>query len=120
VRNQEHTCGLSDLESHFDGKDPIGRHAFDWICDLLDPLGEYDILPMKTMIAFAMPSNIAFLKTKKKGVEVSFVLGRTVDSGRIVGTVDYSKSRRIFRVIVSDTSDLDEQLGNWIREAAAS
>lgn len=118
VRNQEHTCGLCDLESHFDGKDPIGRHAFDWICDLLDPLGEYDILPMKSMIAFAMPSNIAFLKTKKNGAEISFVMSRPLTATRIVAGVAYSKVKTIYRVKIVNTSELDPELRDWILEAA--
>jgi hypothetical protein len=64
IRNQEHSCAQYGLEDHLVGKDPIGRAAFEWICDILDPLGPYDILPMKTMIGFAKRVNVGFIKTR--------------------------------------------------------
>src|SRR5579862_5353412 len=53
LKNQEHVCGHYDFESHFEGKDAIGRIAYDWICERFESLGPYDVLVMKTMIAFA-------------------------------------------------------------------
>ena len=117
IRNQEHTCGLYNLESHFERRDPLGRIAFEWICSVLDNLGPYDILPMKTTIAFAHNSNVAFLTTKRKGVEISFVLPRALSSPRISGEVIYSRSKTIYRVKTIEESELDAELDGWLREA---
>jgi Domain of unknown function (DUF5655) len=117
VRNQEHTCGLYDLEGHFEGKDPIAQLAFDWLCDAFKPNGPYDVLPMKTMVAFARGSNKAFLVTKRSGAEVSFVLSRPLSNPRVTGQTPYGKVKTIYRVRVSSETDLDDELLAWVREA---
>jgi hypothetical protein len=117
VRNQEHVCGLFELEPHFDGKDPVARVAFDWICSELDGLGAYDVLPMKTMIAFANRVNVAFIRTKRRGVEVSLVLAQAPASPRFFQTVAYSRSKSIHRVLVLQESELDVELRTWLRAA---
>jgi len=117
IRNQEHTCNLSSFEAHFEKKDPVGRIAYDWMCSILDDLGEYDVLPMKTMIAFAHDGNKAFLVTKKSGADVSFVLTRPIASKRISGTTPYSKTKTIYRVRINEQKQLDDELASWLQEA---
>ena len=117
VRNQEHVCGLYDLEGHFERRDPLGRIAFDWICAVFEPLGAYDVLPMKTTIAFARGVNIAFLKTKRNGAEASVVLSRPLVSPRVAGEVVYSRTKTIYRIPVLEESDLDSELRGWLVEA---
>ena len=117
VKNQEHVCGLYDLEGHFEGKDPVGRAVFEWLCTAFEPFGEYDLLPMKTTIAFARGVNRAFLTTKRTGAEVSIVLSRALASTRVTGSVPYSRTKTIYRLVVTDETELDEELLGWVREA---
>ncbi len=117
VPNQEHVCGLHDLESHFERKDPIGKKAFDWMSDLFGMLGPHDILPMKTTIAFASGVNLAFLTTKRKGAEISIVMNGTVSSPRFCAEVPYSRTKRICRLRIYDESELDSELADWLKRA---
>ena len=117
VRNQEHVCGLYDLEGHFGRRDPLGRAAFDWICSVFEAVGPVDILPMKTTIAFARGVNVAFLRTKRRGVEISVVLSRPLGSPRVTGEVVYSRTKTIYRVPVMDEVELDLELRGWLVEA---
>lgn len=117
VRNQEHVCGRYDLDSHFINKDLVGRIAFDWMCDMFDSLGEYEMLPMKTTIAFIEGVNVAFLTTKRKGAEISIVMPKPPDSPRVGALVPYSKSKTIVRFRIADARELDQELAAWLREA---
>lgn len=119
VANQEHVCELHDLSSHFDGRDPLGSAVFDWICDAFQSLGPHDVLPMKTMIAFACGVNLAMLKTKRSGAEIWLVLASRPASSRVSGVVPYSKTKAIYRVPIRKASDLDEELRGWICDAYA-
>lgn len=110
-------CGLSDLDGHFERKDRIGKTAFEWICAKFDSLGPYDILPMKTTIGFASGVNIAFLTTKKKGVDISIVLGGTVSSPRFSKEVPYSRTKTVYRLRINEVSELDEELSAWLIDA---
>jgi hypothetical protein len=117
VRNQEHVCGLYDLESHFFRKSLVARAAFDWMSEVFDTLGPYEILPMKTMIAFARGVNLAFLKTKRTGADVSVVLAIPPSSERVTGVVPYSRTKAIYRIPIKGEFDLDEELRSWLRAA---
>ena len=119
VRNQEHTCGLFDFEAHFEGKDPIGRIAFDWICMVLDGRGPYEVLPMKTTIAFANVVNVAFVTTKRQGVELSFVLSAGGSYPRLPKSDPYSKTKSIYRARITKSAELDEELTDLLTQAYA-
>lgn len=117
IANQEHVCGLADLDGHFERRDPLGWVAFQWMSDHLASLGPFDVLPMKTMIAFANGVNFALLKTKRSGAEVSFVLTETPAESRVAGTVTYSRTKRIVRVPICDETELDAELEAWLSQA---
>ncbi|MBS1724300.1 MAG: hypothetical protein JSS66_15260 [Armatimonadetes bacterium] len=117
IKNQEHVCGRYDLESHFHGKGDVSRAAFDWLCERFQPFGEYDVVPMKTTIAFIRGANIAFLTSKKTSADVSFVLDGPVSSPRLSGSTPYGRGTSIHRVRISSEADLDGELAGWIETA---
>jgi hypothetical protein len=117
IANQEHVCGLYDLEPHFKNRDPIGQVAFDWVCDQIDPLGEYNVMPMKTFIALANGVNFAFVKTKKRGVEISLVLETIPAGSRFQLVTIYSRTKSIYKMTALDPSDLDEGLNELLQSA---
>lgn len=120
VRNQEHTCGLYDVELHFTHKNSFCRTAFDWMLSVFDAIGGCDVLPMKTTIGFAKGVNVAFLTTKRIGAEISIVLSRPLASSRVTRRVPYSRTKTIYRVRITSDSDLDDELADWLREAYLS
>ena len=120
VPNQEHVCGLYDLEGHFERKDPLGRIAFEWMSAVFDSLGPHAVLPMKTMIAFASGVNIAFLRTKRAGAEISVALSTAPTSNRVTAVVPYSRTKAIFRIPIIDVLELDDELRRWLADAYKS
>jgi hypothetical protein len=46
-------------------------------------LGPYDVLPMKTTIAFASVVNFAFLTTRRSAADASLMLSHPVSSPRV-------------------------------------
>ncbi len=117
IVNREHVCGLYDLEPHFENRDPLGRQTFDWLCGLLDRLGGYDILPMKTMIAFAHGANFALVKTRKRGVELQLVLGSVPNAERFQFVVEYSKAKSIYKTVFLGQADLNDELAQYVTTA---
>jgi hypothetical protein len=117
VANQEHACGVYDLESHFVGKDPIGRAVFDWVCAQSGALGSFDVLPMKTMIGFQARSNYAFLVTKKKGAELSLLLEGAASHPLLRRVDPYGPGKSFHRFRIEGEGDLDEELGLLLRKA---
>jgi hypothetical protein len=105
------------LEGHFANRDPIGRTAFDWIYSEFESLGPFEVLPMKTTIAFAQGVNLAFVTTKRSGAEISLVLPAGAVSDRFTGSVPYSRTKAIYRTRITNVTDLDDQMRAWIQEA---
>ena len=82
----------------------------------------------KTQISFSQRRNFAFaslLPARKAGerpavfITVTFGLGRRVDSPRIDGSVEPYPNRWTHHVMVSSEEELDGELMDWLREAAA-
>jgi len=117
IANQEHVCGLYPLEPHFENRDPLGQVTFDWTCEQLGELGEFNILPMKTFIAFANHVNFAFLKTRKSGTDLSLVLDSPPTYREFQLVTVYSRTKAIYKTTLQDASELDEDLAELLASA---
>jgi len=117
VPKQEHACGHFDLESHFEGKDPVARVVLQWIRERSEPLGKFDILPMKTMIGFQARSNYAFLVPKKKGADLSLLLAEPASHPLLLRSDPYGPGKSFYRFWIETPADLDDALGTLLRKA---
>ena len=78
----------------------------------------------KTQITFENRHGFAFVslprrKVKEPTIVVSFGLSYRVDSPRIWVTTEPYPNRWTHHVLVSDETQLDDELLGWIKEAAA-
>jgi len=87
------------------------------MCGLLDPLGPYVVMPMKTFIAFANGVNFAFLKTKKRGIELSLVLGEHPDPDRFKLVIVYSGTKSIYKTQIQEITGLDDEVEDLLIRA---
>lgn len=117
VANQEHTCGHFESESHFDGKDPVGRLVFEWILQGCETLGVLDVLPMKSMIGCQARSNFAFVKTRRTGVELNLLLTGPVDHPLVTKIDPYGPLKNFYRFRIRAVEDLDNELASLLERA---
>lgn len=117
VPNQEHSCGHYDLESHFEGRDPVGRVVFDWICQASEPLGAFEVLSMKSMIGFQARSNYAFVVAKRNGAELSLLLDEPATHPRLTRVDPYGSGKSFHRFRIESPDDLDDAMAELVASA---
>jgi hypothetical protein len=118
-RNQSHSCGRSDLESHFAGKPPVVRQIFDRFLEALHEIGPVIVLPERTRIAFQVRMSFAQLTPKRHWVDAHLVLARRVRS-RVFNRVEsFSPRNHLHAFRLTEPSEIDNELRKWLLAAYA-
>ena len=90
-------------------------------------IAETTVVWKKTQVSFFrkhMYMCASLLRVRKKSempypyVTATIGLRRRLESDRIAGVTEPYKGRFTYHIIISDESDIDSELMNWIREAA--
>lgn len=119
-RNQSHACEPGIHLDEFLERQPeewlptwrAALAAFEGIDDLI-------IEPVDVGILLKRRGTFAELRPKKRAVELSFKLTRSVDHARIRRIVESSVHRRAHFVWLTSPDDVDDQIREWIIEAWA-
>ena len=119
TRNQWHSCVTHTVESHFEGKPPELREAFDSLLAELRRLGPIRTDAVKSSINIAGRAHFAAVRPLRDCLNVGFVLGRRLDDPRLTRAEQLGPSLYGYRVKVRRADDLDEQLLGWLAEAYA-
>ena len=115
---QSHSCRPAPtLASHFEGKPPALRQAFDRIVKALRKEGPLRVEPVATNIHLAAGSAFASAKPQRAKMRVEFLLEKPLESGRVVKTERLSGTRYALHVDVEGPDDVDAELLGWLRAA---
>jgi predicted transport protein len=112
--NQDHSCLITDLESHFVNKQQNVIDTFTVIRDEVMKLEGVKISSVKNAILFQAKSNFLAIKSKKSHLDIEFVLDEKVEEFLIFKTVQKTKSKCAHFVRLEWPEELDEQLLNWL------
>jgi hypothetical protein len=116
-RNLWHSCGSFTLEALFAGAQPAALDLARRYIDLLHSLGDVQVIAQKTRLVCVARVRFAGLTPRKRGFLANFALQRWLDSPRITKAVDYGPRWRMHCLAISDDSDLDDELRNWLQES---
>jgi hypothetical protein len=117
ARNLWHSCGQHTLDDLFAGARPGVLEVARSCVDILDGLGDVQVIPQKSRLVVVARVRFAGLYPRKTGFLAAFSLHRWIDSSRIVKTADYGPRWRGHFVRVRQASDLDDELRSWLQES---
>jgi len=113
------------LDEYFATADPLSRELFEAVRGLIEPLGEVEVRPTKSQVAFArrrafawtwMPAQ--YLRTRALApLVLTLDLPRHDDSPRWKQVVEPKPGRFTHHLELYSTKDLDDEVLRWIREA---
>ena len=117
-QNQSHACvpGLT-LDEYLERQPPKWHPVYRAVLAIFDEIGDLIVEPVDVGILVKRRGTFCELRPKKKAVELSFKLARTVDHPRIRRTVAASVHRRAHFVWLTTPDDVDDQIREWIVEA---
>lgn len=119
-RNQSHECapGLT-LDEYLERQPAEWHPVYRAVLALFGEIDEVVIEPVDVGILVKRRGTFCELRPKKRAVELSFKLTRTLDHPRIRRTVKSSVHRRAHFVWLTSPEDVDEQVREWLVEAWA-
>jgi Domain of unknown function (DUF5655) len=120
ARHQTHTCApLGDLDAHFGNKEPRIRAIYDAFAAAVGELGEVEVLPEKTRIAFHARMSFAQLTPRKQWVDGHVVLARRLEHPRFRRIETFSPRNHVHHFRLSRPDDVDADVRAWLAEAHA-
>ncbi len=108
--NQDHSCMITDIESHFVNKEQNVIEIFKVIKTEVMKFEGVKINPVKNAILFQAKSNFLAVKPKKSHLDIEFVLNRKVEEFPIYKTVQATKLKFAHFVRLDSLDEVDNQL----------
>lgn len=115
--NQDHSCELVDLESHFVNKQQHVVETFDRLKSEVLKLEGVRINSVKSAILFRVKRTFLAVKPKSSFLDIEFILDEKIEEFPIHKTVQASKSKWAHFMRIGSPEDVDEQLIMWIGKA---
>jgi hypothetical protein len=119
------TPGQGATPEEFFAGHPDALEAFTRVRAIMDRLGWYEVRISKSQAAFWRKRGFAYvwmpgqyLKKPKAEVVLSIVLGRRDESTRFKEVAHPAPSNWIHHLEIRHLGDLDEEVVEWLREAA--
>jgi len=112
--NQNHSCKPPvPIATHFEGRPPWMRTAFDTIANKLGKSTRVD--GVAKGIHFAARSTFAGITMTKEKMRVEFLLGRVVKSPRIFKVERLGPTRIAHHVELTEAGGVDAELFQWLK-----
>ena len=115
--NQDHSCMVTDLESHFKGKQENVIQTFAVLKEKVMTFPDVTINSVKNAILFTRKSHFLAVKPKKAFIDIEFVLDKPVEGFPIHKTVQASKHKWAHFIRLGSHEELDDQLMGWLKSA---
>ncbi len=113
---QSHSCRPAlTLGSHFEGRPPWMRVAFDRLVKGLGKGVRVDVVG--NGVHFAAGSTFAAAKPMAKALRVEFLWEKPLASPRVVKSERFSATRYAHHVDLASPDDVDDELRGWLAHA---
>jgi len=115
---QSHVCvpGLT-LEQYLERQPAAYRPVYRAVLARLARLGDLDVDPVEVGIMIKRARTFCELRPRKRGVELSFKLSRSLAHPRITRVIRYSTHRIAYFVLLERAADIDDELMDWLAES---
>lgn len=115
--NQDHSCMLIDLESHFINKQQKVIDTFERLQLEAMKFKGVRINSVKSAILFRAKSTFLAVKPKKTHLDIEFVMEKKIEDFPIHNTMQASKFKWAHFMRIESPEEVDEQLLSWIGKA---
>jgi|WetSurMetagenome_2_1015567.scaffolds.fasta_scaffold176827_2 hypothetical protein len=117
VRNQPHSCGVTDVAHHFSRKDPVIRAIYDKIIGALNPCGPVNISFVKNAIIVSAKSTFLAVKPRRTYVDIEFLLNGEILDFPIHKTFRVSKNKVAHFVKIGSPDEVEGAVAGWLQQA---
>ena len=106
-----------DLQSHFEGKDPLVKQMFDKLLKGAQKFGPVKVEPKQTSIHLANRFGFAGVYTRKNYINLEIHLAYPLKSTRVTKLDQASANRYHHTIVLRSLDEIDAELFRWLKEA---
>jgi len=117
--NQDHSCAVTDIESHFFNKDQEVKATFEKLYRKVSTFGPFTLNSVRHAILFTAVSHFLAVKPKRKWLDIEFVLPYPMEGFPIHKTVQAGKNKWAHFMRLESEEEVDGMLIGWLQEAYA-
>jgi hypothetical protein len=114
---QDHSCIVTDIESHFIGKQENVKLTFEKLFSAVESYQNIKINSVKNAILFTATSHFLAAKPKKAWLDIEFVLDEPLEGFPIHKTVQATKTKWAHFIRLESVEEVNHQLLDWIKRA---
>ena len=111
---QSHSCKRTTVGTHFAGKRPELRKAFDLLAEKLSGTGPLRVDSVKTAIHLISGRAFGGVTVARESMRLGFLSERPISSPRIVKRLALAPDRIEHVVVVNSVNDVDRELVGWL------
>ncbi|MEN8192679.1 MAG: DUF5655 domain-containing protein [Bacteroidota bacterium] len=115
--NQWHSCEQSTIEQHLDNKPEFIIEIFHRLLDIILEFGEFELLPLKTVIQVQRSSTFLSIYLKKNKVHLQFQASEKKNMPYITKSIKISRNKYFHFADLRELSEINEDLGKTLNEA---
>ena len=116
---REHSCEVTSLSHHLDRGSAAVREAYRALIELLDAIGPFRVVPVKTMLVLSVVRNFGGITVRKESLDLGFFLAHRLDHPRVHKIESLSPRKYAHHVRVGAPEEVDSEIAEWLREAYA-
>jgi hypothetical protein len=102
---------------HLERGSPEVQRTFAALKQVLERLGPFDLIPVKTMIVLAHGGNFGGIVIRKSALDVGFFLARQLSDPRVRRAERLSPRKFVHHVQLASVAEIDDELVGWLQEA---
>lgn len=116
-KNQFHSCEQSTIEQHLEGKPDLIVEIFHKLLDIISDLGEFELLPLKTVIQAQKSSTFLSIYLKRNKVHLEFQASGEKKHSSITKRIKISNNRYFHFADFKNQKEIDDEVVSIIKEA---
>ena len=117
--NQSHSCDVTNIDDHFQDKDPQRKATYEALIAELDSLGGFRVDAARTGIHLISRHHFGSMRVQKTALRLSFVLDDALDGPRFVRVEKVFPNSVNHTVRLVSPDDIDDELLNWLYRSFA-
>ena len=116
-RDQWHSCGATNLDEHFRGRNPDLRGTFNVLVRRLRKLGPVKVDPVKTSINLTARHHFAGVSVRGTFLRLGFLSDHRIEDSRIVHIERLGPNKFGHSIVLESVADLDDVVMDWLAAA---
>lgn len=116
-KKQSHSCKVYPLRNHFNGKEGVKPLYEELVTQIKKKIGPFRVDSVQCCVHFVKRYVFAGVFIHKDKIKLSFMSNKEIKNARIVKSLQVSKNRFAYEVVIKTKKEINIELIKWLKQA---